>query len=115
MFAGYLTVVRDSDYPPFVEASVPEIRDLNVLPLFRRRGIGTCLMDETERRIATRSATAGIGVGMTSDYGAAQQMYVLRGYVPDGRGLCAHEKPVNWGDIILVDDDLVLFLTKSLG
>ena len=31
--------------------------------------------------------TVAIGVGMHAGYNAAQRLYVLRGYVPDGRGL----------------------------
>ena len=114
VFAGYLTVLGKADYPPFADTAIPEISDFNVLPQFRRRGIGTWLMDEAERRIAQYSAFAGIGVGMTPDYGAAQRMYVLRGYVPDGRGLCFHEKPVGWGDTITTNDALVLYFTKKL-
>jgi len=78
-------------------------------------GIGTALMDEAERVIAARSAVAGIGAGMTADYGAAQRLYVRRGYLPDGRGLMTHERPVIAGKSVLVDDDLVLYLTKRLS
>lgn len=112
-FAGYLTIVWQSDYTPFREARVPEIRDFNVLPNLRRMGIGTALMDAAEARIFEHSPIVGIGVGMTQDYGAAQRMYVQRGYVPDGRGLMTHEQPIAYGVPVLVDDDLVLFFTKT--
>lgn len=112
-FAGYLTIVWQSDYSPFCEAGIPEIRDFNVLPEFRRQGIGTALMDAAEIRIFECAPIVGIGVGMTQDYGAAQRMYVQRGYVPDGRGLMYHEKPIAYGVPVLVDDDLVLFFTKT--
>lgn len=114
-FAGYLTIVWQSDYPPFRDAQIPEIRDFNVLPDFRRQGIGTALMDAAESHIFERSPIVGIGVGMTQDYGAAQRMYVQRGYVPDGRGLMYREKPVAYGVSVMVDDDLVLFFTKRLS
>ena len=81
--AGYLTVDWQPAYPPFRQEGIPEIQDFNVLPPLRRRGIGGRLMDEAERRIAERASVAGIGVGMFGDYGAAQRMYVKRGYVPD--------------------------------
>lgn len=113
-FAGYVTVVWASDYEPFRSAAIPEIVDFNVLPKFRRRGIGTRLMDEAERRIAQRSPVAGIGVGMTSDYGAAQRLYVLRGYVPDGRGLISNHRYLQYGESVTVDDDLALMFTKEL-
>ena len=114
-FVGYLNILWQSYYPPFAEALVPEINDFNVLPTARRGGIGTALMDEAERVIAARSAVAGIGVGMTADYGAAQRLYVRRGYLPDGRGLMTHERPVIAGESVLVDDGLALYFTKRLS
>lgn len=113
-FAGYVTVVWRSEYPPFRSEGVPEIVDLNVLPRFRRRGIAARLMDEAEKLAAERSPVVGVGVGMTADYGAAQRMYVKRGYVPDGRGLTSHHRPVRRGNRTMVDDGLVLYLTKNL-
>jgi GNAT superfamily N-acetyltransferase len=113
-FAGYVTIVWESDYLPFREANIPEIADFNVLPHLRRRGIGSRLLDEAERRIAERSALAGIGVGLDADYGAAQRLYVTRGYVPDGRGIVSHGRRVAWGETIVVDDAAVLYFTKPM-
>jgi GNAT superfamily N-acetyltransferase len=113
-FAGYLTIVWESGYPPFREAGIPEIVDFNVLKKFQRRGIGTLLMDAAERKIAGRSPIAGIGVGLTPDYGAAQILYIKRGYIPDGRGVFSHGRFVTYGDTIPVDDDFTLCLTKTL-
>lgn len=113
-FAGYLTICWKSDYEPFRERDIPEIVDFNVLPKFRRMGIGTQLMDKAEAEIARVSSTAGIGVGMTADYGAAQRLYVLRGYVPDGLGLHWKDHPTQYGEVVRVDDDLVLYFTKEL-
>lgn len=113
-FAGYLTIVWDSDYSPFQMNHIPEIVDFNVLTKFQRRGIGMALMDEAERRILKRSAVAGIGVGLTPDYGAAQILYVKRGYVPDGRGIFQNGKHLEYGDQARIDDDLTLYLTKAL-
>lgn len=114
-FAGCVTVMRNPEYPPFRSEGVPEIRDLNVLPRFRREGIATRLMDEAERLAVGRSSVVGIGVGMTVDYGAAQRMYAERRYVPDGQGLIWNGEPVTHGEHVPVDDDLVLFFTKKLG
>jgi len=113
-FAGYVTVKWVSNYLPFTEHGIPEIKDLNVLPLFRRRGIATALLDKAEEIISQRTDRVGIAVGMYSDYGMAQRLYPKRGYVPDGRGLFYHGVPIKHGQIITVDDDLVLYLTKSL-
>jgi ribosomal protein S18 acetylase RimI-like enzyme len=84
------------------------------LPQFRRQGIGTALMDKAESEITKVSSVAGIGVGMDPDYGAAQRLYVLRGYVPDGRGLHHKDRQVRYGETINVDDNLALYLTKKL-
>ena len=113
VFAGYVTIKWQSDYAPFAEKGVPEIKDLRVLPAFRRRGVASVLVDEAEKRIFERSPTAGIGVGMYADYGAAQRMYVRRGYVPDGLGLHYKAEPVKPGQDVRVDDDLVLYFTKE--
>jgi ribosomal protein S18 acetylase RimI-like enzyme len=114
-FAGYVTIEWVSGYLPFREAGIPEIADFNVLIRCRRRGIGTALLDEAERRIAQRSAVAGIGVGLTPDYGAAQILYVRRGYVPDGRGLWQGGRALHYGDSATVNDDLALYFTKPVS
>jgi GNAT superfamily N-acetyltransferase len=113
-FAGYVTVVWETGYAPFREAGIPEIQDFNVLPPYRRRGIGTALMDAAEALIAERSAVAGIGVGLYPDYGPAQRLYVLRGYVPDGRGVAWNQVQVAPGQTVPVDDDLALYFTRAV-
>ena len=112
VFVGYVNVVWCSTYPPFAHDAIPEISDFNVLPEWRRRGIGSALMDEAERVAAERSLVVGIGVGMTADYGAAQQLYAQRGYVPDGRGLTYGGRVLAYGETATVDDSLVLYLTR---
>lgn len=114
-FAGYLTIVWQSKYPPFGENNIPEINDFNVLIKFRRKGIGTALMDAAENLVAEKAEIVGIGVGLTPDYGAAQRLYAKRGYVPDGRGIFQGETFLKYGDRITVDDDLTLWLTKQMG
>ena len=114
VFAGYATICWQSDYTPFSEAGIPEIVDFNVLPRFRRRGIGGRLMDDCEQTIAERSDVVGIGVGLYADYGAAQRMYTRRGYILDGRGLFYDNQPVPAGQQVTVDDCLNLYFTKQL-
>jgi GNAT superfamily N-acetyltransferase len=111
-YAGYVTVWWESPYEPF--NGIPEIQDFNVLPKFRRRGIGTGLMDAAEALVAERSDVVGLGVGLYADYGTAQRMYVCRGYVPDGRGLLYNLRQVPPGEMVRNDDDAVLMFTKSL-
>jgi GNAT superfamily N-acetyltransferase len=102
------------DYAPLRENGIPEIQDLNVLPPFRRRGIGSRLLDAAEEIVASRSAEVGIGFGLYADYGAAQRLYVRRGYVPDGRGASHRGRFVLGGELVVADDDLVIHLTKRL-
>ncbi len=113
-FAGYLTIVWISEYPPFREKGIPEIVDFNVLLHYRRKGIGTRLIDAAEQMISLRSPIAGIGVGLTADYGAAQVLYVKRGYVPDGLGILRGNDRPKIGDTIRMDHDVALYLTKRV-
>ncbi len=114
-FAGYVTVVWNPEYKYFKERGIPEIQDFNVLPKFRRRGIGSALLDRAESLIGGRSSIAGIGVGMTPDYGVAQRLYVKRGYVPDGRGLTQNGDYLRHNQPIRVNDGTVLWFTRELG
>jgi GNAT superfamily N-acetyltransferase len=117
-FAGYITLKWTSDYGPFRSQSIPEILDLNVLPQFRNRGIGSDLLQTVKAMAATRSKCVGIGVGLYAGsdggYGAAQRLYVKQGYIPDMRGITYQYDPVIPGKSYPVDDDLVLWFSKDL-
>jgi GNAT superfamily N-acetyltransferase len=113
-FAGYVTLKRDSDAPGLVGRGTPEIQDLNVLPQFRRRGIGSQLLDCAEKAARSRSSVVGIGVGLHPGYNAAQRLYVKRGYVPDGLGVTHDGRYVQEGEQVPFDDGLVLHFTKDL-
>jgi GNAT superfamily N-acetyltransferase len=113
-FVGYLTIVWESDYPPFRDAGIPEIVDFNVLVVQQRKGIGTILMDKAEVRVLERSKVVGICVGLNADYGTAQVMYAKRGYIPDGRGIQYDGKQLKFGDKTTVDHSLVMCFTKKL-
>jgi GNAT superfamily N-acetyltransferase len=111
---GYLKVVWRPNYPPFRDADIPEIQDLNVVPDSRRQGVATRLMDTAERLVAERFPVIGIGFGLHPGYAAAQRMYVLRGYVPDAQPLTYKDEFVTEGQQVRLDDALVLHLTKNL-
>lgn len=115
LFCGYVTIKYSSHYSFFKENNIPEISDLNVLPSNQNKGIGTDLITACETNIKERGySQAGIGVGMTADYGSAQRLYVRLGYMPDGHGLHYKNNPVRYGEKIEVDDDLVLYFTKKV-
>jgi GNAT superfamily N-acetyltransferase len=113
-FVGYVTILWVASYPPFRDAAIPEISDFNVLPKARRKRYGSRLLDLAEDIVAQKTDVVGLGVGLDADYGAAQRLYVLRGYVPDGRGLCWRHNFLKYGDTVIVDDDLNLYFTKKL-
>jgi GNAT superfamily N-acetyltransferase len=113
IITGFLYINWQAGYPPFAEQGIPEIRDLRVLAEYRCRGVATALMDEAEKRIFEKSRFAGLGVGLYADYGPAQQMYVRRGYVPDGRGIWHKNQQVMPGHDVFVDDDLLLYFMKE--
>lgn len=114
-FAGYVTLKWHSDYPSFALQNLPEINDLNVLPQFRNLGIGSRLLDLAEAEACKRSSSVGLGVGLSVDYGNAQKLYVKRGYIPDGHGITYKNKQLSYGDMVQLDDDLVLWLVKKLN
>lgn len=113
-YAGYVTLLQHSKYSPFKENSIPEINDLNVLPPYRRCGIASQLLDVAERKAFKISSIIGIGVGLYSDYGSAQRLYVKRGYLPDGKGITDNYKTTPPGKNVCLDDDLVLWFTKTI-
>lgn len=112
-FAGYVTILWESDYPPFQAQGIPEIADFNVLEKYQRQGIGSKLMDAAEQCVLKRSEIVGIGVGLTQDYGAAQILYIKRGYIPDGLGISQRGQHLKQGDQIQIDHDLTLYFTKA--
>ncbi|MEM9836334.1 MAG: GNAT family N-acetyltransferase [Bacteroidota bacterium] len=114
-FAGYLTIMWKSHYIPFSQENIPEVVDFNVLIKFWRMGIGTALMDEAEVRMRQVSSKAGIGFGLTRDYGAAQILYVKRGYIPTGDGMVKNGQIVAYGQQVEVGDELGFYLVKELA
>lgn len=112
--AGYVTLVPAAEDGPFVGSGIPEIKDFNVLPSFRGRGIGGRLMDAVEALAGETHHAVCLGVGLYGDYGSAQRMYAKRGYVPDGSGIWYGNDRVEPGRDVFVDDDLILYMSKKL-
>ena len=112
--AGYLKILWFPDYAALRESEVPEIQDLNVLDQFRRRGVASQLLDRAEEEVAQQANLVGIGVGLHPGYNAAQRLYVLRGYAPDGLGVTYKDEYVEMDQVVTFDDDLVLHFTKEL-
>ncbi len=112
--AGLVTLHWNPLYAGIAGKSIPEIQDLMVVPAYRRRGVATMLMDYAEQSARQRAAYVAIGVGLHPGYNAAQRLYVLRGYVPDGLGVTYDDRYIEEGEAARFDDLLVLHLVKSL-
>ena len=111
---GYINVYPDAKYGAFGGQGLPEIVDFGVLEPYRRRGIGSRLMDVAERVAGRYADTVYLGVGLHSGYGSAQRMYVKRGYIPDGTGAWYRDSICDPYAACANDDDLILYLSKKL-
>jgi GNAT superfamily N-acetyltransferase len=112
---GYGSLLWSSGHLSFRESGIPEVNDVVVAEQGRNQGVGTQLIHALEERArAENYKKIGVGVGLFSDYGPAQRLYVHLGYVPDGKGMASGGLPAAAGDKVLVDDDLVLWLVKEL-
>lgn len=116
--AGYTTLVWESNYKFFKDNCIPEIMDLNVIPKFRKRGIGKILLKIAENKAIERSNVIGLGVGLyggeDGGYSAAQRLYIKSGYIPTGNGVTYNYIDAIPGNVYRLDDDLILWLTKTL-
>lgn len=112
--AGYINVYPNSEWGAFANKGYPEIVDFGVLEKYRRRGIGNKLMDIAEKIASEYSNIVYLGVGLHHGYGSAQRMYVKRGYIPDGTGVWYGEKVCEQYADCCNDDDLVLYMSKTM-
>ena len=112
-FTGYVTLTWHSLYHSFQKLNIPEIMDLNVLPPYRNQRIGSKLLQTAENHAFQKSDMVGIGVGLYAGYGAAQKLYIARGYQSDGQGITYNYKTVQYGEQVPLDDDLILWLIKK--
>jgi GNAT superfamily N-acetyltransferase len=112
---GCVMLVWQAAYPLFRRFNIPEIQDLCVIPAARGRGIGDALVARCEDVARARGCTdIGLGVGLYTRYGAAQRLYVRRGFMPDGAGIAYDEQTVPPHTQQRVDDFLTLKMLKRL-
>ena len=110
--AGYITILPSAKHGPFAEV-YPELSDFNVFEPFRNKGVGNQLLEEAEKRVKLVSIKVSLGVGLHSGYGAAQRLYIKRGYIPDGTGVWYRNQPLEMNATSQNNDDLVLYLSKG--
>lgn len=111
---GYATLISNDISGPFKDKNIPVIVDFNVLEKYQRNGIGTAIMDAIENYVKDYSSTICLGVGLHYGYGAAQRMYVKRGYIPDGSGVWFNGERLEQYEPCVNDDELILYLSKQL-
>jgi GNAT superfamily N-acetyltransferase len=113
---GYGNLLPYSEYPHFRNNNIPEIHDIWIYEENRKQGLATVLIAYLEQLAKQQGyAQVGIGVGLYRDYGPAQRLYFRLGYKPDGEGITYKHSPVIPGEKYPIDDDLILWLTKSLA
>ena len=111
--AGYATVLKQAVHGPFTDQSIPEITDFNVFKKYQRQGVGSTILDKCEAVAFEQSKTISIGVGLHSGYGAAQRLYVKRGFIPDGSGVWYKNSRLPMKALCHNDDELVLYFSKN--
>jgi len=112
---GYGSLLRKSQYPLFSDANIPEVNAIWIDQSYRKKGLGTALIRWIERLAFEEGyQQIGIGVGLYRDYGPAQRLYFLLGYIPDGNGITYKGNPTIPGESYPLDDDLLLWLIKPL-
>ena len=110
--AGHVSLLVASDRSPF--PGMPLVSDLRVFTHLQKRGIATILLDVLEAEAAKMSDTVCLAVGCHSGYGAAQRLYVSRGYNFDGSGVWWNDQPLGEYEPCENDDDLNLWMSKKL-
>ncbi len=120
---GYVQLIWVPIYSTFRRLDIPEIQDLNVIPDCRGQGLGGMLVDTCEKLAREAGKTEmGISVGMTHSFGPAQRLYVKKGYVPDGAGMCYDDVPVRteslrttlWHRATVLENLLTIKMIKNL-
>lgn len=112
--AGYVYLYYRCKWGGLGNQGYPGVVDLSVMEKFRRRGIGNLLMDVAESIASKHSDLIYLDVGLNSEFGSAQRLYVKRGYIPDGKGCYYEEKVCGTDAPCRNSDELTLCLVKEL-
>ena len=112
--AGHVYVYFQCRWGGMKNQGLPAVVDLKVFRQYRGHGVGSALMDEAERIAGQYSDVVYLDVGLNKEYGIAQQMYVRRGYVPDGNGVYYRQEVCSVDADCKNNDELTLCLIKQL-
>ncbi len=111
---GHVFVYYSCRWGAYKNQGMPSIVDLKVFPPYRNLGVATKLLDEAERIAAKYHSQIYLDVCLNADYGAAQRLYVKRGYVPDGKGVYYEETICPLNGQCINNDELTICLIKQL-
>lgn len=112
---GYGSLLRKPECPFFASKNIPEINAIWIDADHQRKGLGTALIKWCEDCAKQEGyEQIGIGVGLYKDYGPAQKLYYRLGYVPEGSGVTYKGHGTTPGKTYPLDDELILWLVKSL-
>lgn len=112
--AGYVFLYYKCKWGGLANCGIPGIVDLIVFQRYRNKGVATALMDTVEEIAKQHCNKVYLDVCLNSDYGAAQRLYIKRGYIPDGNGVYYKEKILLKNTICKNDDELTLCLVKKI-
>lgn len=112
--AGYVTLMKLAKNGPYKNVH-PEVADFNVFEKYQQLGIGNKLLDGIEEEAKVFSTVITLGVGLHKGYGAAQRIYIKRGYIPDGSGVWYNNENLEMNEPCFNNDDLAIYLAKEIG
>lgn len=112
--AGYVFLYYKCKWGGLANCNLPCVIDLLVIEKYRRKGIATALLDVAENIATSHGNKVYLDVCLNSEYGAAQCLYIKRGYIPDGKGLYYEEKVCEIDAVCRNNDELTLCLIKEL-
>ncbi|MFM1583760.1 GNAT family N-acetyltransferase, partial [Helcococcus ovis] len=93
---------------------IPEIVDFNVFEKYQKNGIGQKLLTAVIDKAKEFSDKVGIGVGLNSNYGKAQRLYVKNGFIPNGTGIYYEGKVLPVNEKCINNDELALYFIKEI-
>lgn len=118
--AGYVFLFWKCQWGGLRNRDIPSIVDLFVFEKYRKNGVATALLDTAESMASQYSDRIYLDVPVNNQHGAAQRLYIKRGYVPDGNGI--YYDPDSDGHCVVCsadveymnNDNLTLCLVKAL-